>query len=1280
MKFKSICFVLFLFSIACSVFGQEEISLQLDWGQPKLLHFEDETVIAPNIEGQELDNGKPIFFWKQQVKSGRLEISLSNFQYAQAPAEEKAYLNRFSFSVPEVQQYSAKVTKEEKSYAAVVYLFPYVKINGVVQRLVSFDVSLEQSTSSPLASKSFALNSVLKEGSGQWYKIAVKKDGVYKIDRDFLQECGIDVQSLNPQSIHIYGNGFGKLPELNATPRPDDLIKNAITIFGEGDGSFDNGDYILFYVWGPSRWYDTTATEFELVKNIYSDNSYYFININPAEPPLRIQSFSGNTLIPNQTVTSYSYHDIYENDLVNLVGGGQRWYADLFDTELTKIFNFFVPNIVSSSPARFRTAIATNAPSSAGTQQTYSVNGTILSSTPLPGVSSDYVRSTSSLLLANPSSSLPLKISITRNSPSTVVYLDRILLNARRSLFMMNQQFNFRDLNSVGAGAISEFQLTGLPQNGFVWDVSNRQKPVLMQGTNSGSYYSFVVQTDTIKEFVASDGFSFLQPDFFGAISPQNLHGMDQAELLIVTHKSFVSQANRLADLHRSTGMTVNVATTEQIYNEFSSGMLDATAIRMFAKMFYDRATTSNDKPKHLLLFGDGTYDPKNRVSGNNNFVPTYQVESSENHINALVTDDYYGMMDDVESIEPTDLLDIGVGRLLISDNAMAKEQVDKIEHYLKNGSGLFSMSTANCMQDAAGQSSTFGDWRLNYVQIADDEEGGYFINSDTEPQYNFVTVNNPEMNCDKLYCDAFTQVITAGGERYPDVYNAITNRIERGALVVNYVGHGGEVGVAEERIITIPQIQSWANVDKLNLFVSATCEFTKYDDPSRVSAGEWVSLNPYGGAIALMTTTRSVFFGVNTITGQKFFENVFDRDANNDPLTFGEIIRLTKNAAGSSDNKRSFTLIGDPALKIALPRLRIVADSINGHSPEVYLDTVRALSKMRIKAHVEDFNGNTLNSFNGKATISIFDKPKTLQTLGQNDDSPVIPYQLQRNIIYRGQSTITNGFFECTFIVPKDINYAYGNGKISFYAENSNTDASGQDKRFLVGGIDSIGINDITGPQIDLFLNDENFVSNGLTDETPVLLANIFDENGINTVGNGIGHDITAILDGKTAEPIILNEYYTADLDSYQSGKLRYNFAALEPGRHTLQLKVWDVNNNSSQTSIDFIVQKKELLTLSHVLNYPNPFTTKTDFYFEHNQVCSQLETQIQIFTVSGRLVKTINEMVSTEGYRSAGITWDGRDDYGDQLAKGVYVYIMKVRSPEGVVAEKTEKLVLLK
>jgi hypothetical protein len=1150
-------------------------------------------------------------------------------------------------------------------------MFPYITKAGVYHRVTKFTIHQTPLLDNSLyATKSFKNASVLKDGSGFWYKINVPKDGIYKIDKAFLESCGISTTGLNPNSINIFGNGEGVLPESNAVYRSDDLVKNAIFVAGDSDGSFDANDYLLFYGWGPDRMV-LDNQQFINKKNIYSDQSYYFININSNDTPLRIATENSLSTPPTSSVQSFSHFESYEKDLLNLVGGGQRWYGELFDVELSQTFNFSVPNIDASSPVKFRVSYATNSKSGTTNTISTSVNGNQLSSSTVPTVGNDYFFSEISTQLNTNNPIIPLTINFNRNSPSNLLYLDRIFLNARRQLKLVGNQLNFRDISSVGLGAISEFTVSNLNSNGFVWDVTNRQQPKNITGTFNASNFIFRVATDTLREFVASNNTVFYTPEKIGTIAYQNLHGLDQADYLIITHKDFISQAERLANLHRSNGLSVHVATTEQIFNEFSSGMQDPTAIRYFAKMFYDRgATAIETRPKYMLLFGDGTYDPKNRVANNNNFIPTYQYLASENHTDALVSDDYYGLLDNNESIGSADLLDLGIGRLLVSDLAMAQQQVDKIEHYMKNGSSIYAGDFA----------STFGDWRNKYTLLADDEQGGYFVENDCEDQYQYTTLNHPEMNCTKLYSDAFKQVITAGGERYPDVNEQFSRQVENGNLVLNYVGHGGEVGFAEEQILINSEITNWKNINKLNLFVSATCEFTKFDDPKRLSAGELVSMNPIGGAIAMMTTTRPIFISVNSIIGEKFFNNVFERDSENKPRRFGEIIRIVKNSSGSTQNKRCFMLIGDPALRIALPEMKVLIDSINGFSPSNYEDTINALSKMRVKGHVEAYTGGVLTSFNGELTPTIYDKEKMKKTLGQNSDSPIIEFKTQDAIIYKGKVSVVNGYFDFSFIVPKDIDYDFGKGKLSMYATNFTIDAAGQDKRFTIGGIDPVGISDDKGPDIELYMNDYTFVNDGLTDANPLLIAKLFDENGINTVGNGIGHDITVILDGNTAQQKVLNQYYAANLDSYQAGEVRYNFHDLTAGKHTLTFKAWDVNNNSSSATLDFTVKAADQVALSHVLNYPNPFTTNTSFYFEHNQVANELDVMIQVFTVSGKLVKTIQSVVKTSGFRSEGIAWDGLDDFGDQLAKGVYIYNLKVKSSSGETAEKIEKLVLLK
>lgn len=1237
--------------------------VEVPWQESIVLKSENKTITLPSIKDQGYSGNRPYFQWSNKVSGGSdYDITVSDVRFASVISSDITYFTDQKIEVPGSFIYEAKISNSREIAYASVAFEPFVKQNGTIKRIAGFKVVLTPKAK-PFKAKSFVANSVLSDYDSRWYKISVKEDGIYKIDKAFLTSIGVDVSNLDPRHINIYGNGNGKLPELNSVFRPDDLVKNDIEVIGESDGVFDDNDYLLFHGWGPNRWYKS-GVNYLREMNPYSVVSCYYIRISATDPPARIQTMPA-VAMSNVNVNTYNYADIYEREMRSLVGGGQVWYGESFDVELSRTFSFSIPNIDATVPANFKISMASNAKST-GNSVNIAVNGSTVSSFPLSVSGEDYVRVDTDFLLNNPSSILQTTMTVNRVNPAVLTYLDKIEINARRNLVMNGNLFYFRDFNSVGAGNVANFSVEGFNSGTFVWDITDRRKPVKIAGDLAGTNFSFKLPTDTLREFLASKNSGFLTPVFDKVVVPQNLHAMDAADLLIVTPVQFLTHAERLANLHRGEGMTVNVATTEQIYNEFSSGSLDPTAIRWFAKMFYDRAAGNvNLMPKNLLLFGGGTYDPKGIIS-NANYVPTYQVVSSEKLTDALVVDDYFGMLDDNESLANSDNLDLGIGRMLIVSDQVAKEQVDKVEIYMKNA----TLSPAE---------STFGDWRLKYVQIADDED--YFLVQDCEPQSAYVGLNYPEMNVDKLYSDAFTKVTGAGGERFPGLVEAINDRVERGALVINYVGHGGVAGAGDERFISIPQIQSWTNLTKLHLFVSATCEFTRFDDPSVVSAGEWNFLNTKGGAIALMTTTRSVYYQVNTQTGKRFYESVFQRDGDLQPLTFGEIVRRTKNATNEGINKRSFMLIGDPALKIALPKLKIVTDSINHFNPALVQDTVRALTRMNVKGHIEDENGNILTNYNGVISPTIYDKPKDMKTLGQNTTkTTVLDFQTQQNAIYKGKATVSNGRFDFSFIVPKDIAYNYGPGKISYYGNNTEIDAFGSDKRFIVGGVNPNGLVDNTPPTVEMYLNEVGFVNGGLTDEKPKFYAKIFDENGINAVGNGIGHDMMIILDNNSAKPIILNNFYAADLDSYQSGKVEYNFTKLSVGKHTLTFKVWDVNNNSTEATLDFVVAEKKDITLDHVLNYPNPFTTRTEFFFEHNQVLEQLEAQIQIFTVSGKLVKTINQLVNTRGFRSEGILWDGRDDFGDQIAKGVYVYQLTVRTQDGDVAKKTEKLVLLK
>lgn len=1235
---------------------------EIFWKSSHKFNVNEVEVSIPNCVSCNLLNEIPYFNLKlNQYYSTDIKLSILSYQTAPVSSQDLNYIKQFSQFIPSELNFKIYSTSDRNSKVSYLEGVPLVSENGVIKRITSFTYAISE-IPLPFKSKSFVAHSVLADFSKKWYKISIERDGVYRIDAAFLNSIGVNVSQLNPQHINVYGNAMGKLPEKNSDYRPDDLVKNPIFVSGEADGVFNDSDYILFYAHGPSKWkYTNSVYRREL--NNYTAKAYYFICISSSEPSLRMSN-SNQSLTENALIQSYDYSLIHERELRNLLQAGQRFYGEEFDTELSHTVNFSVPNIIEE-PTKLYFSYAAKNPFG-GSSIKIALNNTQLNSYGLASSGSEnYSRDEKQVSFVPSNTSLAIKLTVDRANASVLAYLDKVELFAKRQLTFFGNSMNFRTQENVGAGNVNKYVISNANSAIQVWDITNRTAPIIVPGQISGNQYTFLAQADTIREFVAFNSSGYLVPSFVEEVPAQDLHGLGYVSTLIVTHPKFLSHANRLADIHRNDGETVHVVTTKQVYNEFSGGQPDPVGIRFFAKMFYDRAGGNPDLiPENLILFGNGHYDPR-QILLDESYILTYQAESSETSISAFTSDDFFVILDDNESFNALDKLDMGVGRMIVNTTSEAEVLLKKSESYLKN---------------SYNSNLTFGDWRMNYTLIADDED--YFLVEDCEPVYNKVKAQHPEMTSTKIYADAYPQQITAGGIRFPEMERDINRKVEEGCVLITYVGHGGNGGAGQERFIQIPQINNWNNPDKLHLFVSATCDFTRADDPEVTSAGAVSLLNPNGGAVALMTTTRSIFYNVNTDVDTNFYNTVFKRDASYRPLTFGKMLVNTKNNAAASDNKRSFTLIGNPALRLALPRMKVVTDSLNGKAiADVQLDTLKALSRITIKGHVADVANNILTDYNGVVTPSVFDKEKLNKTLGQKSGvTSVLDFYTQNNILYRGNVSVVNGKFEFTFIVPKDINYQFGKGKITYYADNKVIDAGGYSKEIIVGGVDPNGIQDNLPPIIEAFMNDEKFVNGGLTDENPRFIAKLKDDYGINAVGNGIGHDITLIIDGDQANPIILNNYYLADLDSYQSGKVNYQLKDLREGKHTLKIKAWDVNNNSAEYSLDFVVAKKQDLSLSHVLNYPNPFTTNTNFFFEHNQFDEILEAQIQVFTISGKLVKTINSYVQTSGFRSEGIHWDGRDDFGDQLAKGVYVYTLTVKNSKGDKSQKTEKIVLLK
>jgi len=1240
----------------------------------------------------------PIYAEKISVPEGIMdaEIKIENVMYEPLSEEEKSAMNSYDQNQKSGIGNDISIKKNIACHKKKTFLqIEFVPIrknptSGNFEKLVSFSLSVSPEISVAIQSqinpqKISAANSVL--AAGNWYKVGVLYDGIHRMDYNFLKNLGIDPEVISPQDIKVYGNGGGQLPYANSSFRYDDLQENSIFVSGEGDGKFDSTDYVLFFGQSQHRWtYNTTDQQFHHNLNIYSDTTYYFITTDLG-PGKRILSQGSSTLSPNHVVTTYNGYLFHELETYNLIRSGRIWMGEEFDILTSYSYNISVPNIDLSSKVYIQ--VETGARANSPGTSFYWTAGSASSSFNVIGVVTSniydiYYRTYSDTVLFYPSSGIiPLTISKTTPSPA-IGWLNYYEVNARRQL-TGEPMLLFRDINCVNTGNVSRFIISNAAAL-QVWEVTDPLNPKLQQTTLNGTALEFILPTDSLREFAAFSE-STLTPIISGNIPNQNLHGSGPVDFIIVTHPLFLTQANALADLHRNRdSMKVLVATTHQVFNEFSSGAQDVSAIRDFTRMFYERAQDSTEFPQYLLLFGDGSYNMKSTIN-NTNFVPCYQSLNSSSPINSYVSDDYFTMLDSNEGywdVTPG-YMDLGVGRLPVKSISEADLVVQKIIRYT-SVPGTISADNS-CSNE--GTCHGFGDWMNVLTFCADDEDGGLH-HRDADILANTIKVNYPTYNIDKIYFDSYQQISTPGGQRYPDAKADFNRRMNRGGLIVNWTGHGGPKGWAHERFLEIYDINSWTNQCRLPFFFTATCDFSLWDDPSFTSGGELALLNPNGGAIGLMSTTRVVYSGPNAVLNKYFYDYTFNLMPNGKMPRMGDLVMLTKNSMSPvSINHRGFSLLGDPALTLSYPKHSIATTEING-TPVVAAspDTLHALSLMTVRGEVRDESGNILPNFNGIIYPTVFDKATTIKTLSNDgSESPSFTFNLQKNILFKGKASVTNGFFSFSFIVPKDIAYNYARAKISYYSHNGYEDANGYSDDFVIGGTDSTAIADVTGPQIKLFMNDEKFVFGGTTDDHPkiyIVVSDSIDSNnqgsGINTAGTGIGHDLTAVLDNNETNPFVLNDYYESDMNSYKKGTVRYPLSDLSDGAHHLLVKVWDVHNNSTTTYTEFVVASSAQLALKHVLNYPNPFTTKTSFYFEHNQSCTNIDVQVQIFTVSGKLVKTIQQFVNMEGFRSDPIEWNGTDDYGDPIGRGVYVYRLRAKTSAGESAEQLEKLVILK
>ncbi len=1263
-------FLISISIITVSLFGQSTQKVKKFIWSEKTIEIDplsgESMAIYAIDEGQLTRKHPEIPIFTDQIKiSANIDVSIQAFVTKSSPINISTQLAKSH--ITEDLNIWSRVEKNRNQYYLSYGFTPVIRSNSgylkVEEVRISFDFGSQKAETRD--GPTFADNSILS--NGVIHKISFSESGIYKLDYNFLKDLGVDVDNINPKNLAVYTSHGKALAENINEDRYDDLIESPIVVTGETDNVFNSSDYILFYASGDESW-NTADAQYNYEKNIYSDLNYAFIKVKDSSGK-RL----GNSNTLNTTAFSSStYNSLqrYEVDKVNLLaaftatqGTGQLWFGDRYNTikEYDYTDKFDLSGYVSDEEIEVSLGFA--ARNDQNSSRVYlDIDGNTLDKS-LASINdnasistsryANYAKMDKTTTINNPNGTIAVRYPYQGDDVSEG-WLDYLQLIVPKTLNFDNAPLLISNKESKNHSSTT-LSLTGSPDH--IWDITDLDDIKNAYVVNNQIKFE---SQDKLRLFYAFNESSALTPTKIGVVENQNLHSINDAELLVVYHPVFESDIDRYVE-HRSNynNLDVKAVNINHIYNEFSGGKVDPTAIRDMAKMIYDR--TSNFK--YMLLIGDGTYDYKQLTPDvpDHNFIPVYETKESLDPIDGFPSDDFYALLDLNEGTNLVGQLDIAVGRFPVKTLGEFTGVIDKLIHYDTHP-------------------DTQGDWRLKLGFASDDEDNGRHL-TDTEDIAKETLIKYPDFNQQKIYFDAFLQESTPGGARFPDATKELNNAVFKGLLVLNYLGHGGPKGWAQERVLQVSDIQSWDNYDNIPLLITATCTFAGYDEPSVESAGEASFLNEKGGAIGLYSTTRAVFASDNKRLVRAVYDTMFTTQGGQ-LQTLGEIMIRGKNS-NINTNSRKFTLIGDPSMRLSVPLLNVETAKVNGIPLNEFSDTLRALEQVTIEGIITDQNGQFINDYNGIVYPTIFDKESTLRSLDNDSDGGEKSFNVYKNVLFKGAATVTNGMFSFTFVVPKDINYAYGEGRISYYATNPNrVDAKGSNTEFIIGGTSNNIISDTQGPDIQLFMNDESFVFGGITNTDPVLLVKLEDENGINVAGTSIGHDLSGTLDEDNQGTFIMNDFYEATVDNFRQGSARYPISDLESGRHSVTVKAWDVLNNSSEARLEFLVVNDGDSVLEHVLNYPNPFTTSTNFQFEHDLVSTELDILVSIYTVTGKIIKTIEVTKFASGYRIDDIHWDGTDDFGSDIGKGVYLYKIKARSDEfNLIRESDfEKLVILK
>lgn len=1104
-------------------------------------------------------------------------------------------------------------------------------------------------TSAWADSSRYASESVLN--SGKWVKIQVAEDGIYKLTAADLKKMGFS----NLDKVAVYGYGGWPLDEDFSTTYIDDVPEVAV---------WRSADYLLFYGKGPRKWeYSSSDKSFIHTNNPYSNYGYYFVT--EKETTGRTMEKAASAAGATLQVTTFDDYVLHEEELVSVNSSGRELYGESFTSTLSRDFTISVPGITNDEGKATLSFI-----SRGNGTITMNVDGNALISGSVSVPSDEYEVARElyreRAWMADKGETVKVNIGYSTTGHKNV-HLNYFRLQMKRQLKVYDNYTFFRSLSARGNA--SRFVIQGADASTLVFDVTDGVNPQQMETSLNGTELSFSIPASaSLREFVVVKPSQIKAPVTVGEVVNQNLHALPQQDMIIIAQPNFTTQAERLAEAHRTKdNLTVRVVTPESIYNEFSSGTPDATAYRRFMKMFYDRKTSEADAPKYLLLFGDGSFDNRKLTSAwksvdMSNMLLTYQTENSLSS-QSYVIDDYFGFLDDADNKKSLQnkKLCLGIGRFPIRTVEQATQMVDKVISYMENRN-IGSWKNNLCFM--ADDGSNTDGFMTEHMEFADQLAG-------------YVESEHPEFLVNKLYYDAYKKDMTAG--TYPDVRSGLQKLLKDGLLLFNYTGHGGTTALSDEKVLTQTDINQFTYTH-LPVWVTATCDFTRFDDLN-TSAGEDVFLNKSSGGIALFTTVRVAYSRPNFPINDNVIRNLFERN-NGRRRTLGEVMQATKNTL-SSVYKLGFCLIGDPAVKMAYPEFGMKVTTVNGQSVDGNSISFKALEKITVEGEVLDASGQLVTDFTGIVNPTVKDSKVTVTCLknSNKDDSPAFTFTDYPNTIFIGNDSVRNGKFSFTFTVPKDISYSNLQGKMNLYAVDteSGNEAQGNFDNFIVGGTSDTAETDTIGPEIRaLYLNDTTFVDGGQVNTTPYFVAELWDKSGVNITGSSVGHDMMLVIDESTVLSYNLNSYYELLPGEDGTGIVKFPIPALEPGKHTAEFWVWDILNNSTVRTFTFEVVEGLKPFLFDVIATPGIAREQVTFHLMHNRPESRMRVGIMVYDLAGRQLWKHEESGTSGLFENYTVSWDLTSG-GVRMRPGVYIYRAAISTDNSKDATKARKFIIL-